>query len=221
MRANGVAEKYCTGGASDWEKFEAWAATVPKTLRNPLYHWTHMELNDPFEINDRRLNPETAKGIWDECNEMLQEPIFSARGIMKQMNVVLVCTTDDPRIRWSTTRPLQTIHRSTFAVLPAWRPDKGMAVERVDAFNEWLDRLGAAANVDIQSFSDYRTRCKPGNTRFTKPVAGSPITASTRCTMTGTRNAKSNPSSTRCVPADRLAPWISASLSPRCCTNSA
>ena len=96
MRTAGVPERYCTGDATDWEKFEKWAETVPQTLRNPLYHWTHLELNRPFGINDRLLNPKTARGIWDECNAKLALPEFSSCGIMRQMNVVLVCTTDDP-----------------------------------------------------------------------------------------------------------------------------
>ena len=96
MRAAGVPEHYCTGNASDWEKFEKWAQTVPQTLRNPLYHWTHLELKRPLGISDRLLGPETAEGIWGRANAALARPEFSARGIMRQMNVVLVCTTDDP-----------------------------------------------------------------------------------------------------------------------------
>ena len=96
MRAAGVAEQFCTGDASDREKFAKWAETVPKTLRNPLYHWTHLELNRPFGIRDRLLSPATAEGIWEACNARLAEDGFSCRGIMRQMNVALVCTTDDP-----------------------------------------------------------------------------------------------------------------------------
>ena len=88
MRANGIAERFCTGDASDWEKFAKWAETVPQTLRNPLYHWTHLELKRPFGIADRLLSPATAKSIWDECNAKLSQPEFSARGIMRQMGVV-------------------------------------------------------------------------------------------------------------------------------------
>ncbi len=100
MRAAGVDEQAITGGASDWEKFVKWAETVPKTLRNPLYHWTHLELNRPFGINHCLLNAATAQEIWEAANAKLQMPEcsaqFSARGIMRQMNVQLVCTTDDP-----------------------------------------------------------------------------------------------------------------------------
>ena len=156
MRANGIAERYCTGDASDWEKFECWSETVPKTLRNPLYHWTHMELKDPFGVTDQLLNPDTARGIWDTCNAKLADSTFSARGIMKRMNVVLVCTTDDP------VDPLEHHHAIArdeafdIKVLPAWRPDKGMAVNDPLTFNVWLDRLAAAANTDIVSIDDYR-----------------------------------------------------------------
>ena len=153
MRSNGVSEQYCTGNASDWDKFLAWARTVPKTLRNPLYHWTHLELNRPFGINDRLLGPETAKGIWDECNAKLNMPEFSCRGIMEQMKVVLVCTTDDP---------IDTlIHHQTTAqdpsfkikMLPTWRPDKAMAVESCSFYNAYLEKLESAVNLDIRHFS--------------------------------------------------------------------
>jgi glucuronate isomerase len=96
MRTCGVAEKFITGDASDTEKFMAWAETVPKTLRNPLYHWTHMELKNPFGTTDRLLNSDTAGSIWDECNEMLQSPEFSTRSLLKRSKVKVVATTDDP-----------------------------------------------------------------------------------------------------------------------------
>lgn len=96
LRANGVAEKYCTEKeSSDWEKFEKWADTIPYALRNPLYHWTHLELKTAFGI-DKVLNSATAKEIYDECNEKLSLPEFSARGLMRKYNVETVCTTDDP-----------------------------------------------------------------------------------------------------------------------------
>jgi glucuronate isomerase len=156
MRSNGVDERYCTGDASDWEKFEKWAETVPAAIRNPLYSWTHLELKRPFGISDRLLNPETAKGIWDECNEKLKQKEFSARGIMKQMNVKLVCTTDDPvdslehhiAVRDDTSFDIQ--------MLPTFRPDKGMAVENPESFNEWVDKLEEVSGNDIGSnFENY------------------------------------------------------------------
>ena len=95
MRTNGVDEKYCTGNAGDWEKFQQWAATVPYTLRNPLYHWTHLELQRYFDVHDI-LNADTARKIYDECSSKLQTKEYSVRGLLEKMNVQVVCTTDDP-----------------------------------------------------------------------------------------------------------------------------
>jgi len=155
MRTNGVNERFITGDASDWEKFLAWAETVPKTLRNPLYHWTHMELKRPFGISDKLLNKDTAKEIWEICNTKLAQDEFSVRGILQQFNVKLVCTTDDPidRLEYH-----QTIHHDSgfnIRVRPAFRPDKGMAIENGAAFREWVSKLAAAAGIDISSFSNY------------------------------------------------------------------
>ncbi|MDP4187808.1 MAG: glucuronate isomerase [Bacteroidota bacterium] len=150
MRANGVPEKYITGDASDNEKFLKWAETVPYTLRNPLYHWTHLELLHPFGIH-KILNPATAQEIYDECTQMLRTKEFSVRGIMKKMNVELVCTTDDPidNLQYH-----QKIKKDNFSVrvLPAWRPDKSMAVESPENFNAYVDKLAQAADVDIRDF---------------------------------------------------------------------
>jgi glucuronate isomerase len=150
MRSNGVPERYCTGDASDWEKFLKWAETVPKTLRNPIYHWTHLELNRPFGINDRLLSPETAKSIWEECNEKLAKKEFSARGIMKQMNVVLVCTTDDPISDLSAHKKIAADKTFDIKVLPTWRPDKVMMIEWGKEFNNYIDKLGESAGVEIK-----------------------------------------------------------------------
>ena len=155
MRANGVAERYCTGDASDWEKFEKWAETVPKTLRNPLYHWTHLELKRPLGISDRLLGPETARGIWEEGNARLAEEEFSCRGIMRQMNVVLVCTTDDPADDLAHHAAIAADPTFAIRVLPTFRPDRGMAVESPAAFAAWLERLGAAADVEIRDLASY------------------------------------------------------------------
>jgi glucuronate isomerase len=157
MRSNGVAERYCTGDASDWEKFLKWAETVPQTIRNPLYHWTHLELNRPFGIHDRLLSPETAQGIWDECNAKLALPEFSCRGIMKQMKVVLVCTTDDPVSLLADHQAVAEDKSFSIQMLPTWRPDKAMAVEDPVAFNAYLDQLAAAARMDIRKYSDLLT----------------------------------------------------------------
>lgn len=156
MRSNGVAERFITGDAADWEKFLKWAETVPYTLRNPLYHWTHLELNRPFGINDRLLDPKTAEGIWEECNARLATPEFSCRGIMKQMKVEVVCTTDDPADSLEHHRAIAADKSFGIRVLPTWRPDKAMAVENPAAFNAYLDKLGAVANVDIKNFAVLR-----------------------------------------------------------------
>jgi len=155
MRTNGVPESYCTGNRSDWEKFEKWAETVPCTLRNPLYHWTHMELRRPFGITDRLLNPQTAESIWEDCNAMLARQDFSCRGIMKQMNVALVCTTDDPCDSLDHHQALLRDALFPIKVFPAWRPDKAMAVEDSSSFNCWVDLLSDAARVTIASLDDF------------------------------------------------------------------
>ena len=134
----------CTGDASDREKFQKWAETVPQTLRNPLYHWTHLELKRPLGISDRLLGPDTAEGIWQECNAKLARPEFSCRGIMRQMNVALVCTTDDPTDTLEHHRAIAADASFPIRVLPTFRPDRAMAVESPAAFNAWVDRLAAA-----------------------------------------------------------------------------
>lgn len=153
MRAMGIDEKYCTGDAGDFEKFEKWAFTVPYTIRNPLYHWTHMELRRPFGIS-KLLNPGTAREIYEEASAMLNTREFSARGIMRNMNVEVVCTTDDP---------IDSLEHHIKArndgfevkVLPTWRPDKAMMVENPETFNQYISRLEEASNVDIRNFYDF------------------------------------------------------------------
>ncbi|MBN8527220.1 MAG: glucuronate isomerase [Planctomycetes bacterium] len=154
MRSNGVAERFITGDASDWEKFLAWAETVPKCLRNPLYHWTHLELKRPFRIGDRLLNEDTAASIWEECNERLDEPGYTARGIMEQWQVAVVCTTDDP---CDDLAHHKRVARSGWHVQmrPTWRPDKGMMVEDAPAFNAWLNRLGEAVGSEVKDLDGY------------------------------------------------------------------
>lgn len=152
MRTNGVDERFCTGDASDWEKFEKWAETVPGLLRNPLYHWTHLELKHPFGITDRYLNPETAAGIYEACNEMLGQPGFSCRNLMKKSNVAGVCTTDDPVDTLKHHKAIAADPEVEALVLPTFRPDKAMAVEDLKAFNAYLDKLAAAADVEIKDF---------------------------------------------------------------------
>ena len=154
MRSNGVAERYCTGtDTSDWEKFEKWAETVPYTFRNPLYHWTHLELKTAFGI-DKLLNPETAREIFDACNDKLQnDPTMTARGLMRRYNVETVCTTDDPV---DSLEYHKAVADSGFEVkmLPTWRPDKAMAVENPAAFRAYVEKLAEVSGVEINKFQD-------------------------------------------------------------------
>ncbi|MFZ5941690.1 MAG: glucuronate isomerase [Bacteroidota bacterium] len=158
MRANGVDERYCTGDASDRDKFVKWAETVPYTLRNPLYHWTHLELKRYFGVSEL-LHGNNAEQIYYKTTEMLQQPEFSVRNLLRKMNVETVCTTDDP------TDDLQhhkKIREDGFEirVLPAWRPDKAMAVEDPVAFNAYINKLEGAAGMSISSYSDLFSALK-------------------------------------------------------------
>lgn len=155
MRTNGVDEKYCTGNATDREKFDKWAETVPNTIRNPLFHWTHLELKKFFGV-EKVLSPKTAGEIWEACNEKLNSPGYSARGIIKMANVHTICTTDDPVDSLEYHRQIKVSGFET-NVLPAWRPDKAMAVENPITFNEYIDQLSGVAAMDISTFSDLMT----------------------------------------------------------------
>jgi len=155
MRANGIAEQFIAGTAADYEKFEAWAATVPRTLRNPLYLWTHLELKRCFGISDKLLNPATAREIYDSCTANLQTDPFSTRNILRRMNVKLLCTTDDPLDDLSHHLELGRDQSFEIRVLPAFRPDKAMAVETPRAFNQWVDRLADVAEVKIIDYESF------------------------------------------------------------------
>ena len=155
MRTLGVPEKYITGDSTDWEKFQAWAKTVPKTLRNPLYHWTHMELKRPFGISDVLLNEKTAKDVWETCNAKLKEKDFSTRGIIKQFNVEVVCTTDDPIDNLSYHQQLKKDKSFPVRVLPAFRADMAMNIERGEIFKNYVEKLGAASDINITSYNDF------------------------------------------------------------------
>jgi glucuronate isomerase len=152
MRANGVDEKYCSGDASDEEKFIKWAETVPATLRNPLYHWTHMELRSYFGIEEL-LGPDTAKEIYGKTEKMLNSDEFSVRNLLRKMNVEVVCTTDDPVDSLEHHRKIRE-DGFEIKVLPTWRPDKAMAVEDINGYNSYLDRLEVVADYPIVSFMD-------------------------------------------------------------------
>ena len=152
MRANGIDERYCTGDASDWEKFEAWARTVPATLRNPLYHWTHMELKKPFGVTSL-LDGSSARAIFDQCNEALRE--LSTQTLLRRFNVAVVCTTDDPADTLEHHRALALRHDPDTRVVPTWRPDAALAIEDVDSWNQWIDRLESASNLSIANFTQF------------------------------------------------------------------
>jgi glucuronate isomerase len=155
MRANGVTERLITGDAGDFEKFQAWAATVPKTLRNPLYHWTHLELKRYFGISEKLLNPETAEAIYTTCSAMLRTSDFSTRRILERMNVRVVCTTDDPTDCLEHHLQLKSETGFSVKILPAFRPDKALGVEFPGEFNRWVERLEASAVIEVKNFDTF------------------------------------------------------------------
>ena len=164
MRANGVEETYITGEASDWEKFQKFAETIPYTMRNPMYHWTHMELQRVFGIGTL-LSPETALEIYEQCNKTLQEDDFTARGMMRKFKVEVVCTTDDP---CDSLIYHKQIKESGFEikVLPTWRPDKSLAVENTDNFVNYIQKLTDVSGISIHNFHDYLNAIKNRHNYF-------------------------------------------------------
>ena len=154
MRANGVAEKYITGDANDYEKFERWAQTVPSCLRNPLYHWTHLELKNPFGVKDKLLGSGTAKEIYETCSEMLRTPDFSVRNIMRKMNVKILCTTEGPL---DTLEYHKKIRSDGFEIKvhTAFRPDQAMAVEDIQALKVFIEKLGLLCDMEITNYRQY------------------------------------------------------------------
>lgn len=155
MRAAGIDERYITGDAPDWEKFSKWAETVPQTMRNPLYHWTALELKRYFEI-DTLLKPETAREVYDRCNARLRsEPeLFSARGLLRRMRVEAICTTDDPADTLEYHLAYAKSRRSGDPQMwPAWRPDRVVAVEQPEAWNAYVNRLAEAVGRPIGRFA--------------------------------------------------------------------
>jgi len=164
MRANGIPEEYITGNRSDWEKFEKWAETVPYTLRNPLYHWTHLELQRYFDIYDI-LSPATARKIYDECTAKLQTPEYSVRNLLRKMNVVTVATTDDPTDDLSYH---QQIKADGFEVkiLPAFRPDKAMNADDIAALNTYITKLEAVYGQPVADFEAYLIALKSRHDYF-------------------------------------------------------
>jgi len=153
MRTNGVAEKFCTGNASDREKFQAWAGTVPYTLRNPLHHWTHLELQRYFGVSDI-LNEKTADAIYDKCTDLLQTPEFTVRNLLRKMNVAVVCTTDDPVDSLEHHAKLKA-DGFEIPILPAFRPDQAMNVADAVKFNNYISQLEAVTGISVSSFDDF------------------------------------------------------------------
>ncbi len=166
MRANGVSEDYCTGDKTDAEKFEKWAATVPDTIRNPLFHWTQLELKRYFGI-DALLRPETAGAIYETCNACLQKPEYSVRNLLRKMQVEVLCTTDDPVDSLAFHQKIAS-DGFEIKVLPTFRPDKAMAVEDPVAFNQYVARLEQAADVAIGDFNEFLDALKKRHDFFAK-----------------------------------------------------
>ena len=154
MRANGIPESFCTGEASPWEKFLAYARTVPRLVRNPLYHWTHLELKNYFGIT-ALLNEASAPAIWAEANARLAGEGMTTRGILQSSRVVAVCTTDDPADSLDHHRALHEEGTFSIGVYPTFRPDKALAVDQPAIFNAWLDRLSAASGIDCNGFCAF------------------------------------------------------------------
>jgi glucuronate isomerase len=153
MRTSGVDESYCTGNKSDYEKFEKWAATVPYTMRNPLYHWTHLELKRYFGIEEI-LNTNTARLVYDNASAQIQTDAFSIKNLIRKMNVKVICTTDDPI---DSLEYHKTLAESDFEVKikPAFRPDKAMEVSSAANFVAYVKKLEAVTNLSVSSFEDY------------------------------------------------------------------
>jgi len=158
MRANGVPERFCTGDVPPYEKFLAWARTVPFTLRNPLYHWTHLELKRYFGIR-KLLDESTAEWVWDCATSQLQQPELSSQGILRKFKVRALCTSDDPCDDLGHHRALANAN-SVCAVYPTFRPDKALFVHAPEAFNTWVNRLGVAAHCEINSFGSFLNALK-------------------------------------------------------------
>ena len=164
MRANGVSEEYCTGSRPDADKFAQWAATVPYTIRNPLFHWTHLELKRYFGVEEL-LTPSSANGIYEHCTALLQSPDFSVRNLLRQMQVRVLCTTDDPVDSLEFHRQIAA-DGFEIKVLPTFRPDKAMAVENTEAFHAYLLKLESASGMAISRFRDFLDALKQRHDYF-------------------------------------------------------
>lgn len=158
MRSNGIEEKYITGDAPDKEKFLKWAETMANCIGNPLYHWTHLELKRYFGI-DKLLSPDTAEEIWEECNRLLQQEEFTARGLIKRSNVKAIGTTDDPTDSLEYHIAIAKDPTFDVKILPAFRPDKSFNIDK-PGFIEWMDKLGNVVGKEIKTFADVKEALK-------------------------------------------------------------
>lgn len=158
MRMHGIGERYITGSANDWEKFSAWAETIPYLIGNPLYHWTHMELKMFFEI-EKQLNPETAREIYDACNEMLKKPEFRPRAFIERANVKFIGTTDDPVSTLEYHQLLRNDVSFKAIIAPTFRPDGALFIER-PTFNGWLEKLAEVSGIKTDSLDGFLNALK-------------------------------------------------------------
>jgi glucuronate isomerase len=165
MRAAGVSEEFCSGSAPDREKFRRFAAVLPQALRNPLYHWCHLELSRAFAI-DTLLGPDTADEIYDAANEVINRPDFSARGLLSKFNVRVVCTTDDPVDTLEHHRAIAADSSLRTLVLPTWRPDKAWAVGQPAVFVPWMKKLEAATGSAVTGLDSMLQALRTRHTYF-------------------------------------------------------
>jgi len=164
MRTHGIDERYCTGDASDREKFDNFAETVPHCLRNPLYHWTHLEMARYFDMPDILLSPETADEVWERSGKLIQDPAFNCRHLIDSSNVKLICTTDDPADDLESHKKIAADDWDV-KVLPAWRPDKALKIESPD-FNAYIDTLAAISNTEIKDYDGLLNALKQRHDYF-------------------------------------------------------
>ncbi len=170
MRSCGVEERYITGDASDREKFQKWAETLPRLIGNPLYHWSHLELQRYFGFTGH-LNGNTAEEVWNLCNKKLQEDSMSVRNLIRQSNVKLICTTDDPADTLEWHQKIASDSTFEVKVLPAWRPDKAMNIEKPD-FAAYMAKLSAVSGVEIKDFASLKAALKNRMEYFTSQGCG-------------------------------------------------
>lgn len=158
MRSNGIDERYITGDATDREKFQKWAETLDKAIGNPLFHWSHLELQRFFDYHGV-LGADTAEEVWNFCNEKLKNPDMSARSLIEKAGVTLICTTDDPADDLNWHKQIKEDNTFSVKVLPAWRPDKAMNIEKPD-YIDYIKKLEKVSQIEIKSFDDLKTALK-------------------------------------------------------------